>query len=85
MALDETLRTFLDRFKLPDFSKLDWAQSTDRLRNSFYRASRSVERDAPELADISTLAVDGADGPLKARLYTPLGAGIGPGPGIPMI
>ena len=82
MALDETLRTFLDRFKLPDFSKLDWAQSTDRLRNSFYRASRSVERDAPELADISTLAVDGADGPLKARLYTPLGAGIGPGPGI---
>ena len=82
MALDETLRTFLDRFKLPDFSKLDFVQSADRLRSSFYRASRSVERDAPELADISTLAVDGADGPLKARLYTPLGAGIGPGPGI---
>lgn len=82
MALDETLKTFMDRFRLPDFSKLDWKQSTDRLRNSFYRASRSVERDAPELADISTLAVDGAAGPLKARLYTPLGAGIGPGPGI---
>ncbi|WP_084421041.1 alpha/beta hydrolase [Henriciella litoralis] len=82
MALDETIKTFMDRFKLPDFSGLDWKQSTDRLRQSFYRASQSVERDAPELADISTMAVDGADGPLKGRLYTPLGAGIGPGPGI---
>ena len=82
MAIDETIKTFLDRFKLPDFSGLDWKQSTDRLRQSFYKASRSVERDAPELAEISTLAVDGAETALKARLYTPLGAGIGPGPGI---
>ncbi|MEQ8558455.1 MAG: alpha/beta hydrolase [Henriciella sp.] len=82
MAIDETIKTFMDRFKLPDFSGLDWKQSTDRLRQSFYRASRSVERDAPELAEVSTLAVDGAEGALKGRLYTPLGAGIGPGPGI---
>ena len=82
MAIDETIKSFMDRFKLPDFSGLDWKQSTERLRQSFYRASRAVERDAPELAEISTLPVDGAEGPLKARLYTPLGAGIGPGPGI---
>ncbi|WP_300381752.1 alpha/beta hydrolase [Henriciella sp.] len=82
MAIDEAIRTFLERFKLPDFNGLDWKQSTDRLRHSFYRASRSVERDAPELAEISTLPVDGAETALKARLYTPLGAGIGPGPGI---
>ncbi len=80
--LDDTIKSFMERFRLPDFTGLDWAQSTDRLRQSFYRASRSVERDAPELADISTLPVDGADGALKGRLYTPLGAGIGPGPGI---
>lgn len=80
--LDETIKSFMDRFKLPDFTGLDWAQSTDRLRQSFHRASRSVERDAPELAEISTLPVDGAAGALKGRLYTPLGAGIGPGPGI---
>ena len=82
MAIDETIRSFMERFKLPDFSGLDWKQSTDRLRQSFYRASRSVERDAPELAEISTLPIDGAEGSLKGRLYTPLGAGIGPGPGI---
>jgi acetyl esterase len=82
MAIDDTIKSFRDRFKLPDFSGLDWKQSTDRLRQSFYRASRAVERDAPELAEISTLPVDGADGALKGRLYTPLGAGIGPGPGI---
>ena len=82
MAIDETIKSFMDRFKLPDFSGLDCKLSPDRLRQSFYRASRSVERDAPELAEISTLPVDGAEGPLKARLYTPLGAGIGPGPGI---
>ncbi|MEO0721164.1 MAG: alpha/beta hydrolase [Pseudomonadota bacterium] len=85
--IEDAMRAFLDRFrppemKLPDFSGLDWKQSTDRLRQSFYRASRSVEQDAPQMAELSTLAVDGADGPLRARLYTPLGAGIGPGPGI---
>ncbi len=87
MAMDETLRNFLSRFRLPevqipDFSGLDWVQTTDRLRQSFYRASRAIEQDAPEMADVSTLPVDGAEGTLKARLYTPLGAGIAPGPGI---
>ncbi|WP_084398455.1 alpha/beta hydrolase [Henriciella aquimarina] len=82
MAIDETIKTFMERFKLPDFSGLDWKQSTDRLRQSFYRASRAVERDAPELAEMSTLPVDGAETSLKGRLYTPLGAGIAPGPGI---
>lgn len=85
--IDAAIRAFLDRFKppeltVPDFSGLDWKQSTDRLRQSFYRASRSIEQDAPQMAELSTLAVDGAEGPLKARLYTPRGAGIGPGPGI---
>lgn len=34
------------------------------------------------MAEVSTLAVDGAEGPLKARLYVPMGAGVGQGPGI---
>jgi len=85
--IDQTIKAFLNRLRLPDvslpdFSDLDWVQTTHRLRQSFYRASRAVESDAPALADISTLPVDGAAGTLKARLYTPLGAGIGPGPGI---
>lgn len=85
--INDAMAAFLEKFKppkleVPDFTGLDWKQSTDRLRQSFHRATRSIEQDAPEMADLSTLAVDGAEGPLKARLYTPMGAGIGPGPGI---
>ena len=82
MAIDDTLKSFMDKFKLPDFSGMDWKGSTDGLRDSFYRASRSVERDLPDLAEMSNLIVDGADGPLKARLYVPLAAGIAPAPAI---
>jgi len=82
MAIDDTLRAFMDKLKMPEFSGMDWAGSTEGLRQSFYRASRSVERDLPDLAEISNLVVDGADGPLKARLYIPLAAGIGPAPAI---
>lgn len=82
MSLDESFRQFMDRFHVPDLSRLDWRNSTDKLRQQFYVASRAIERDAPEMADISLLMVAGAAGSLKARLYTPLGAGMPPGPGI---
>lgn len=80
--MEDTLRSFMDKLKIPDLSTMDWKGSTDGLRNSFHRASRSVERDLPDLAEISNLVVDGADGPLKARLYVPLAAGITPAPAI---
>jgi|TARA_R110002020_G_scaffold83397_1_gene207081 acetyl esterase len=82
MTLDESFRQFLDRFQMPDLAHLDWKSSTDKLRQQFHVASRAIERDAPEMADISHVKVEGAAGPLKARLYTPLGAGMPPGPGI---
>lgn len=82
MAIDDALRSFMDKFKIPDLSGMDWKGSTEGLRQSFYRASRSVERDLPDLAEMSNLIVDGADGPLKARLYVPLAAGITPAPAI---
>lgn len=90
MTLDNTFRDFMNKFKLPDlagvpsmdWSNLDWKNSTDGLRKSFYRASRSVERDLPDLAEISNLVVDGEDGSLPARLYVPLAAGISPAPAI---
>lgn len=69
-------------FNPPDFSGLSPTQIAKRLRKSYFRATRAVEPDAPELADISAHIVDGAEGPLPARLYTPLAAGIGAGPGI---
>lgn len=92
MALDPNIQNFLKTFRvtelfkpdftLTDFSRADWKQTTDRLRSSFYKATRSMERDAPEMAQIDNILVDGAEGPLKARVYTPLAAGIGPQPAI---
>lgn len=85
--IEQAIRAVLDQIKLPeinvpDFSGLDWVQSTDRLRQSFYRASRSIESDSPNLAEVSNLFVDGAEGSLAARIYVPLAAGIGAGPAI---
>jgi len=89
MDMQKTLRTFMDSVGLgpielnpPDFSMLSSKQIAARLRSSFCKVSRAVEPDVPDLADVSAHIVDGASGPLPARLYTPLAAGIGAGPGI---
>ena len=92
MPMDPGIQAFFRNFKLPetfkpdfrvtDFSKADWRETAERLRASFYRATRSVESDAPELAQIDNILVDGADGPLKARIYTPYAAGVGQQPAI---
>ena len=87
MVMDAAIKAFLDRLKMPDvrvgdFRKLEFSQTADRLRESFFRATRSVEPDLPLMANVETLAIRGADGPIRARLYTPAGAGIGPAPGI---
>lgn len=89
MEMNKTLRALLDTVGLgplemnpPDFSGLSPKQVANRLRASFFKASRSVEPDVPDLADVSAHIVDGAGGPLPARLYTPLAAGVGAGPGI---
>ena len=89
MKINDTLRAMLDSvglgmpdLTLPDMSGLSTQQIAQRLRSSFMRTSRAIESDAPELADVSALIVDGGDGQLPARMYTPLGAGIGAGPGI---
>lgn len=82
MAIDDAFRNFMGKFKMPDIPDMNLQGSIDNLRASFHRASRSVEKDLPDLAEISNLSVDGATGPLKARLYVPLAAGTGPAPAI---
>ncbi|MAK63001.1 MAG: lipase [Ponticaulis sp.] len=92
MALDPNLKAFMEKFSLPELlsfnqnssssSGAGWKDIAAKLRASFFKATRSMESDAPELASIDNLLVDGADGPLKARLYTPLAAGIGQQPAI---
>ena len=89
MDMQKTLRAWMDSigigpvaFNPPDFSGLSSKQIAIRLRSSFFKASRAVEPDVPQLADISAHIIEGADGPLPARLYTPLAAGVGAGPGM---
>jgi len=82
MSLEDTFKSLLAGIKLPEFPKDGGRQSALAVRDAFLKVSRSVERDAPSMAETKTLAIDGADGLLKARLYAPLGAGIPPGPGL---
>lgn len=42
----------------------------------FFKEVRQWEADAPTLAEVRDLTVQGADGPLPARLYTPFAAGV---------
>lgn len=87
MAINQFLGEFINRvglkdadFTFPDISALTLTQAADRLRRSFYRATQAVEPDLPELHEIKDLQIDGGQGPLKARFYCPLGAGVGSGP-----
>ena len=72
----------MNQIKVPDLNEVNWRVSVESLRQSFFRANRSIERDIPDLAEISNLVVQGATGPLKARLYVPRAAGVAPAPAI---
>lgn len=65
-----------------EFSGIDWRQSVDQIRSAFFRAVQKLEVDPPVPGSVNDLLVDGADGPLRARLYTPKACGKPPGPGI---
>jgi acetyl esterase len=82
MTFDDALRSLRGRFNLPELKPLDLKLPVSRLRQQFLKFDHSGEADAPELAEIRPLIIPGAAGPMRARLYVPLGAGIPPGPGI---
>jgi acetyl esterase len=79
--LDPKLKALLDRMAGMT-PRIDWRGNVEKLREQFWRTTQRLERDAPNLAEIRALSVPGATGPLKARLYVPLGAGPPPGPGV---
>ncbi|ABI76938.1 lipase, GDXG family [Hyphomonas neptunium ATCC 15444] len=82
MTFDDAFRSFRDKLHLPEMHPPDLRLPIERLRQQFFRMDYSGEPDAPELADVRILTIPGPTGPLKARLYVPLGAGVPPGPGI---
>jgi acetyl esterase len=82
MTFDDAFRSFREKLHLPEMQPLDLRLPIERLRQQFFRMDYSGEPDAPELADVRILTIPGPAGPLKARLYVPLGAGVPPGPAI---
>lgn len=82
MTFDDAIRQFREKLHLPGMQLPDLRLPIERLRQQFFRMDYSGEPDAPELAEVRPLTVPGPAGPLKARLYVPLGAGVPPGPGI---
>jgi acetyl esterase len=80
MALDPPLKGLLD--SLAAMPKMDWRASVEGARQAYLKAAFAFEAEPPTLASIESLQVEGAQGPLAARLYTPLAAGTPHGPGL---
>jgi acetyl esterase len=80
-TLDPRLRSLLDKLAaIPQ--RVDWRGNIEVLRQQYWQAAHRFEAEAPALASIEPLLVDGAEGALKARLYTPFAAGAPSGPGL---
>lgn len=82
MTDEKTFRAFIDKLNVPALSDIDWQTPARKIRRKLHQASHAIEADRPEMATISHLSIPGPGGPIQARQYTPLGAGIGPGPAI---
>lgn len=57
-------------------------QTLDAMRVALRKGIESLDGPGPELADVRGLTFPGAAGPLAARLYTPLAAGVAPAGGL---
>lgn len=57
-------------------------QTLATMQLALRRGLESLEGPAPELAQVRNVRLPGPAGPLEARLYTPLAAGVPPGPGL---
>ncbi|VAV86617.1 hypothetical protein MNBD_ALPHA06-2131 [hydrothermal vent metagenome] len=51
-------------------------------RQAMSRSKQHLEKTPPQMAQVQDLAITGPDSSLPARLYTPMGAGHAPGPGL---
>lgn len=62
-------------------ARLNPEQHFESAHRNFWRLAHKLERDAPAMQEIRDIEVAGADEVLKARLYTPVAAGVS-GPGL---
>lgn len=78
ISLDPRVQAYLDKLKgKPGF---DWRSSVEEARRMFWKQAHALESDAPVMLETRNIKVDGADGPLDARLYVPYAVGVEAGP-----
>lgn len=81
--MSEQFNAFWERLGLNTSSlSRDWTAQVARMRSAFIRAAQSIETDIPEMAEVRDIVVSGWETKLNARVYTPLAAGVAPGPGL---
>ncbi len=74
MAIDPRLTEWLG--KMGGQPALDFRTPAQELRRRFWVMARRLEADAPEMLEMRPLVIEGAGGPLHARLYVPHAAGV---------
>lgn len=67
---------------MKSFEPWSAAAIASEMRRQFWRRMSALEPDAPAMLDVAELAVDGAEGDLRARLYTPFAVGAPRGLGL---
>ncbi len=66
----------------PPRLNVDWNAQINTLRQGFAHAAKAIETGVPDMAHTEDLVIDGAGAKIEARAYTPLAAGVPPGPGL---
>jgi acetyl esterase len=72
-GLDPALKDLLAKARAHPF---DWKKPAADLRREFWKQAHKLEADGPQLLEVRNLTVQGAGGPLPARLYVPFAAGV---------
>jgi acetyl esterase len=81
MALDPPIKVLLEKIARLQ-PRIDLKATAAQAREHFWKAAQRFEADAPALHEVRALKVEGAAGPLDARLYVPFAAGAGRGAGL---
>ncbi len=82
MSDNNPLRTWFTSLGMGGTGHSSVKLSLNLIHESFMQARRAVETDLPELAEISNLTIGPKTHRLNSRLYVPMAAGHGAGPGI---
>ncbi len=81
MGMDKRFSDFFQSM-VDRFSSETPARAVAFARSAIAGGKDSWQKPAPEIAAAKAVVIPSSSGPIPARLYTPLGAGVAPGPGL---